>query len=146
MPSRNLAPCLRSRKIGSDAAAAAAAAAARNDLIAVQQRLAVETASHAAERKGLEAKLAMAKDVRKDLEAKLTSKKEEISMSRKEIAELLNNMKQFEALIPLLKCGLKLHVAQQLGQQLTSCGTRCARAPKHRRPPRVSVRVWSMGM
>lgn len=88
---------------------AAAAAAARNDLITVQQRFAVETASHAAERKGLEAKLVMAKDVRRDLEAKLTAKEEEISIARKEIAELLSNMQQFEALIPLLKCELKLH-------------------------------------
>jgi hypothetical protein len=42
---------------------ATAAAAARTDLIALQQRLAVATASHAAERKGLEAKLVMTKDV-----------------------------------------------------------------------------------
>lgn len=46
---------------------ATAAAAARSDLIALQRRLAVETASHAGERKGLEAKWVMTKDVRHNL-------------------------------------------------------------------------------
>ena len=86
---------------------ATAAAAARTDLIALQQRLAVETASHAAERKGLEAKLVMTKDVRHNLEAKLAAKEEENAVARKEIAELLSNMQQLEALIPLVKCELK---------------------------------------
>jgi hypothetical protein len=71
---------------------ATAAAAARTDLIALQQRLAVATASHAAERKGLEAKLVMTKDVRHNLEAKLAAKEEENAVARKEMAELLSNM------------------------------------------------------